>query len=73
MSWFKQITQKIAGFLPGRRAQSLVEFALALPVLLMLVFGIIEFGRMMQAWLAMENGARFAVRYAITGSYNPTY
>jgi hypothetical protein len=54
-------------------AQSMVEFALALPILLMLVFGIIEFGRLLQAWLALENGARFAVRYAITGSYNPQY
>ncbi len=55
------------------RAQSLVEFAIALPFLLMLVFGIIEFGRFLQAWLALENGARFGVRYAITGNYNPDY
>ncbi|MRS04774.1 pilus assembly protein, partial [bacterium] len=54
-------------------AQSLVEFALTLPVLLLLVFGIIEFGRILQAWLALENGARFAIRYAVTGNYNPTY
>jgi hypothetical protein len=50
-----------------------VEFALALPILLLLMFGIIEFGRLMQAWLALENGARFAVRYAITGQYNLEY
>lgn len=54
-------------------AQSFVEFALALPILLMLVFGIIEFGRLMQAWLALENGARFAVRYAVTGNYDPQF
>jgi hypothetical protein len=56
-----------------QRAQSLVEFALALPILLMLIFGIIEFGRFMQAWLALENGARFGVRYAVTGNYNPAF
>ncbi len=55
------------------KAQGLLEFALALPILLLLVFGIIEFGRLMQAWLALENGARFAVRYAVTGSYDPQY
>ena len=54
-------------------AQSFVEFALALPILLLLMFGIIEMGRLMQAWLALENGARFAVRYAITGQYLVEY
>jgi hypothetical protein len=56
-----------------RRAQAFVEFALALPILLMMVFGVMEFGRLIQAWLALENGARFATRYAITGNYNPVY
>lgn len=55
------------------RAQGLVEFALALPILLLLIFGVIEFGRLLQAWLALENGARFGVRYATTGEYNPAY
>ena len=57
----------------SRPAQGMVEFALALPVLLLLTFGTIEFGRLLQAWLALENGARFGVRYAVTGSYNPEY
>ncbi len=51
----------------------MVEFAIALPILLLLVFGIIEFGRILQAWLAIENGARFGVRYAITGNYDSQY
>jgi len=55
------------------KAQGLIEFALALPILLLLIFGIIEFGRLLQAWLALQNGARFGVRYAITGEYNPEY
>ncbi|BCY16933.1 hypothetical protein hrd7_07820 [Leptolinea sp. HRD-7] len=54
-------------------AQSMVEFAIALPVLLLLTFGVIEFGRLLQAWLALENGARFGARYAITGEYNKAY
>jgi hypothetical protein len=56
-----------------QRAQTLLEFALALPILLLLIFGIIEFGRFLQAWLALENGARFGVRYAVTGNYDPQY
>jgi len=55
------------------RAQGFVEFALALPILLMLIFGIIEFGRFLQAWLALQNGARFGVRYAVSGDFNPEY
>ncbi len=55
------------------KAQGLLEFALALPILLLLVFGVIEFGRLLQAWLALQNGARFGVRYAITGNYNRNY
>jgi len=55
------------------RAQSMLEFALALPILLLLIFGIIEFGRLLQAWLALENGARFGVRFAVTGSFDPNY
>ncbi len=56
-----------------QRAQTLLEFALALPILLLLIFGIIEFGRFLQAWLALENGARFGVRYAVTGNYDLAY
>ncbi|MDX9863849.1 MAG: TadE/TadG family type IV pilus assembly protein, partial [Anaerolineaceae bacterium] len=74
MSKTKQSIIAIQGHFKRRsRAQGLVEFALALPVLLLLIFGIIEFGRLLQAWLALENGARFGVRYATTGEYNPAY
>jgi hypothetical protein len=54
-------------------AQGMVEFALVLPLLLMLIFGIIEFGRIFQAWLSVQNSARFAVRYAVTGQYDVGY
>jgi hypothetical protein len=54
-------------------AQSIVEFAIALPILLLILFGIIEFGRLLQAYLAIENSARFGVRYAITGAYDSQY
>ena len=57
----------------GRSAQGMVEFAIALPVLLLLVFGVIEFARVFQAWLSVENGARVGVRYAVTGEFNPVY
>ncbi len=53
-----------------RRGQTLVEFALTLPILLMLIWGIIEFGRIFQAWLTIQNAARAAARYGVTGRYD---
>ncbi|MGQ0601396.1 MAG: PA14 domain-containing protein [Anaerolineales bacterium] len=61
---------------PSRKravGQGLIEFALVAPVLLALTFGIIEFARLFAAWLAIQNGARFAVRYAVTGQFDQQY
>ena len=55
------------------RGQGLVEFALILPVLLLTVFVIVELARVLHAWMAIENGARFGVRYAVTGEWDDTY
>jgi len=53
-----------------RKGQTLAEFGLTLPFLLVLVFGIIESGRLFQAWVTLQNSAREATRYATTGGYN---
>src|SRR5512139_653353 len=45
------------------RGQSMVEFALALPLLLLLIFGIIEVGRMVFTYSSVVNASREAVRY----------
>jgi Flp pilus assembly protein TadG len=50
--------------LGGRRAQAIVEFAIALPVLLMLLIGIIEVSRMLFMYASVVNASRDAVRYA---------
>lgn len=49
------------------KGQSLVEFALVLPILLMLLLGIIEGGRIIWAYVTVQNTAREAARYAVTG------
>ncbi|HEX2621432.1 MAG TPA: TadE family protein, partial [Phototrophicaceae bacterium] len=54
----------------GRKGQTLAEFALTLPILLIMIFGIIEFGRIFQAWVSLQNAARTAARYASTGAVN---
>lgn len=55
-----------------RRGQTIVEFALTLPLLLLLLFGVIEFGRIFQAWVTLQNAARAAARFATTGQYDTT-
>ena len=49
------------------KGQSLVEFALILPILLMLLLGIFEIGRVIWAYITVQSAARDAARYAITG------
>jgi len=46
------------------RGQSLVEFALVLPVLLILVLMAIDFGRLFSSWVTLNNAARVAANYA---------
>jgi len=46
-----------------QKGQGMLEFALVLPVLLLLVFGIIEFGRLMFIYASVASASREAVRY----------
>lgn len=46
--------------------QGLVEFALILPMFLLLVLGIVEFGRLMIAFSSVSTASRDAVRYAVS-------
>lgn len=50
--------------LRGARAQALVEFSIALPVMLLMLVGIMEVGRMIVTYALVNNASRDAVRYA---------
>ena len=45
--------------------QAMVEFALALPVVLLLIFGVLQFGRAFQIKILLENAAREGAYYFI--------
>jgi Flp pilus assembly protein TadG len=45
--------------------QELVEFAIVFPLLMLLLLGIIDFGRIMYSYSAITNAAREGTRYAI--------
>jgi Flp pilus assembly protein TadG len=49
---------------PKHRGQAIVEFAIALPVLLLILLGIFEVGRYMFLYSSVTNASRNAVRYA---------
>src|SRR5262245_50873139 len=47
------------------RGQSLVEFALVVPVFLLILMGILDFGRAVLAYNSLSNAARDGARVAI--------
>ena len=49
----------------SRRGQALVEFALVVPILLLLIFGIVDAGRLIYTYNTVANSARNAARVAI--------
>jgi Flp pilus assembly protein TadG len=51
------------------RAQAIVEFAIVLPILIFLLVGILEVGRMMFGYASVINASREAVRYASAVGY----
>ena len=52
------------GWRSSEAGQSLLEFALVVTALLLVVFGIFEFGRAIEAYTEISNGAREGARYA---------
>ncbi len=55
----------------GSKAQGMVEFALILPVLLLVVMGIVEFGRMLLIYASVATASREAVRYGSAAGSTP--
>ncbi|MBV8560377.1 MAG: pilus assembly protein [Acidimicrobiia bacterium] len=55
-------------FRRNQEGASLVEFALILPVLILLVFGVIEFGTTYNNYLALRGGVRDGARQVTVGN-----
>ncbi len=62
MSWRPSIGRKARD-----RGATAVEFALVLPLLLLLVFGIIDFGRALNAQITLTQAAREGARLEALG------
>lgn len=59
-------TKKLRSF----EGQSIVEFALALPILLLVIFGLLEAGRAVFMYAAVTSASREAVRHAASNGVN---
>lgn len=59
------------------KGQTLVEFALILPLMLFIIFGLIEFGRLLAIYTMMTSSSRDAARYGAAagdvGNFLPHY
>jgi len=54
----------------NQKGQSIVEFAIILPILLLVVMGIFQFGLMFNAYLTVENVTREGARTGALGGSN---
>ena len=63
-----QLSRWISKLYGKRSAQSLVEFAITLPILAVFLFGICQFGFIFAAVLTVRNASAVGARYAVVGS-----
>lgn len=61
--------RRFSKILSGERGASAVEFAIILPILIMLIFGIIQFGIAFNKYIAVTHAVREGVRLAAVGLY----
>lgn len=54
-------------FLKNNKGQALVEFAVIVPILLLILMGIFEFGRIFNTYLIINHASREGARSAVVG------
>ena len=57
----------------SERAQSLSEFALIVPLLIILIFGVVDFGMALRAYITVAQATREGARYASVGNLPGTF
>jgi TadE-like protein/PilZ domain len=58
--------------LTGTEGQSLMEFALVVPLLFLLIVNAVNFGAFIYAWITVANAARAGVQYYVLGGASAT-
>jgi Flp pilus assembly protein TadG len=62
------VRNRVPAFLRSQRSQSMTEFALILPLLLVFIFGITDFGRGIYYYVTMQQAVQEGARVAIRDS-----
>jgi hypothetical protein len=62
------MTRRLIAFIRDRGGATLIEAAIATPLLLLLTFSIVDFASLFYCYLSLENGVSQAMRYAVTGA-----
>ena len=58
--------------LKSERGQAMVEFAMIVPIFLLLVFAIVDFGMGLYSWITVTNAAREGARMGTVGADSAT-
>jgi hypothetical protein len=62
------VERQITKLVRSQRSQSMVEFAIVAPLLLLLIFGIVDFGRVVYIYITLNQAVNEAARVAIRDS-----
>ena len=61
--------RKLLRYFRSQRSQAMTEFALIAPVLLLLIFGTVDFGRALYYYITLQQAANEGARVAVRASY----
>ena len=61
--------RRLKSYFKSQRSQGLTEFAIIAPIILLLTFGIIDFGRALYLYITLQQAANEGARVAVRASY----
>ena len=63
--------ERLTKWFRSQKSQGLTEFALIAPIILLLTFGIIDFGRGLYFYITLQQAANEGARVAVRGDARP--
>ncbi len=61
--------KRVSSFIRSQRSQGLTEFAIIAPIILLLTFGVVDFGRALYVYITLQQAANEGARVAVRASY----